>query len=127
MIQSAGIEKLARTAVFRVVADIFGKQAGLLAHLLFDRKRGFRDARSHHVSWAKKFGQHAAEAPAVVQFPRPRHKRAVQRPPQAKLTQAPGLSLWFVGSRKTLIEMRIERKATLPTVQFMPCPARAEN
>jgi hypothetical protein len=72
-IRSTRIQKLARSGILGVVANILHKQTSPLGHLFFDHKGGLRDPGGNHVGRMKEFSQHATYAPAVVQFPRPGH------------------------------------------------------
>src|SRR6202171_5706965 len=71
MIQSAGIQELARTSILGVIANIFHEQAGLLGYLFFDRKGGLRHALGRYVRGTEELGQHTAHAPTFIQLPRP--------------------------------------------------------
>src|SRR5258708_1715091 len=89
MIQSARIQELARTPILWVVAKVFHKQARSLAHFFFDDKSGFRDAFGYQLRGAEELRQHAAQAPAVVQFPRPWHLQ-IRLHPVARDVDRPG-------------------------------------
>ena len=61
-----------RNSSVLVVADILlGEQAECFGQLLFQHERRFGDAFGRRIRGTKELGEHPADAPAVVQFPRP--------------------------------------------------------
>src|SRR6476469_7313601 len=71
MIKRARIQEQAGTGTFGIVADIFGKHAKFLRQLLFQHEGGLGDALGREVRRAEELGEHAADAPAIMQLPRP--------------------------------------------------------
>ena len=69
MVQPTGVQELAWTTTHWIVSDIFRKQAELVCQLLFNDKRHLRDPLAREVDWAEELGEHAAQTPAVAQFP----------------------------------------------------------
>ena len=71
MVESTGVEELAWPTTRRVVADVLRKHAHLVGQLLFNDKRRLGDPLAREINGAEELGEHAAQTPAVVQFPRP--------------------------------------------------------
>src|SRR5205809_8060474 len=54
-----------------IVANILHEKTRLLTHFLFDDERGLSDELACRIGGADELRDHSAEAPAVMQFPRP--------------------------------------------------------
>ena len=71
MKHATGIPELARIRTLRIVADIFGEQAETFGQLFFQNESRLRDASGRKIVRTKKLGEHAADAPSLVQLPGP--------------------------------------------------------
>src|SRR5258707_6168915 len=71
-IAAAGIEEVARSAMEVVIADIFDEEKSVLADLALDHEGRFSGELVDRVRRREKIREHAADAPAATQFPRPR-------------------------------------------------------
>src|SRR3984885_5134680 len=68
MKHATGIPKLARNRTLGIVADIFGEQVETFGQIFLQNEGRLRDASGRKIVGTKKFGEHAADTPPVVQF-----------------------------------------------------------
>src|ERR1700730_15804792 len=71
-IGTAGVDDLARSAVVRIIANVFDEQVGVGANFSLYDKRRFGDRIVLHLTRKPELCEHSTEAPTAPDLPRPR-------------------------------------------------------
>jgi hypothetical protein len=65
-IRAAGIDKLSRAGIVRLVADVLRKKTCLLAHLLLDNEGGLSDELAYRIGGPEELHYHSSEVPTIA-------------------------------------------------------------
>ena len=65
-IRAAGIDKLSRPGIVRLVADVLRKKTCLLAHLLLDNEGGLSDELAYRIGGPEELRYHSSEVPTIA-------------------------------------------------------------